>query len=40
MTASIQHSLAEHRAALEAVTALAPDILRAAECIGRALRLN
>jgi D-sedoheptulose 7-phosphate isomerase len=38
MTASIQHSLAEHRAALEAVTALAPDILRAAECIGRALR--
>jgi len=38
MAASIQHSLNEHRAALEAVTAMAPDILRAADRISRALR--
>lgn len=34
----IHTSLAEHRAALDAVTAMASDILRAAERIGQALR--
>jgi D-sedoheptulose 7-phosphate isomerase len=34
----IQQSLAEHRAALEAVSAMAPDILRAADTIAQTLR--
>ena len=38
MAASIQKSLAEHRTALEAVIAMTPDVLRAADRIGRVLR--
>ena len=38
MSSPFQRSLAEHRAALEAVTGMAPDILRAAERIAQALR--